>query len=494
MDTGYDNSVKIPAWELGIYSLKDSTDIHPHTSYTDGSQEIQPSVDEGLEYGLWEKGAIEHGNPVDEDINHLTGFLSDWSDMETYYASPEVFTFKYENLEEMMNSKSDGTLLNNADLDKVREDIATMRRIEAQGEPTKHDLFNYRMIIPHGIELDYNPAIEGSENSQEAVESYEKELVDFLKKAESLNTGFNYVLASSHYVNTPFQPRYVKKEGLFGDMSKEEKRQVLDRYREKEISKIESMSEKLGELEIPRVSQELMDREERKELESFIYGQSSLVNNEFYGDMTDQEIAEMVENGLDTARPGPVVVGAHPTLIERNEELMDVFRSEEDLRTRDEIRGELEDFIYGKEVPGLEEDADLSSLHEGEVSHEFMDELMDVESRELIYPAKSLLEFYKPMVEASEGADNFIYEVNGKGVERQVPSVFWYMLDEQTFGSDAHRPMEGPERSQAYSQENLPGDTRLLTEKWLEQLEADTEEALEERDFVSKEGRRKLEA
>lgn len=493
MDTDY-SSVKFPAWELGVYSLKDSTDIHPHTSYTDGSQMIQQSVNEGLEHGLWEKGAIEHGNPVDEDINHLTGFLSDWSDVEAYYTSPGVFTMKYENLEEIMDSKSDGTLLNNADLDKLREDIATMRSIEENGEPTEHDVFNYRMVIPHGVELDYNPAIEESEDSQAAVDSYEEEIIDFLKRAESLNAGFNYALASSHYVNTPFQPQYVKKEGLFDEMSEEEKRDVLQSYREKEISKIESLSEKLGELDVPRVSEELMDPDERRELEAFVYGQSGLINDEFYGDMTDLEMAEVVDNGLETERPGPVLVGAHPTLIERNEELMDVFRSEEGLATREEIREEVEDFIYGTEIPGLEDDVDLSSFHEGEVSNTDIDEMMDDESRKMIYPAKTLLEYYRPMVEASEGADNFIFEVNGKGVERQIPSAFWYMLDEKTFGSDAHRPMEGPERVNAFSEANLPGETRLLAEKWLEQLEADAEEILDERNFASEENRRKLEA
>ncbi|PSH00794.1 MAG: hypothetical protein BRC30_01700, partial [Nanohaloarchaea archaeon SW_7_46_7] len=166
---------------------------------------------------------------------------------------------------------------------------------------------------------------------------------------------------------------------------------------------------------------------------------------------------------------------AHPTLIERNEELMDVFREDEGLDTREDIRDELESFMYDTALEGLG-DTDLSSVLDETVSTRDVDEVLSEEDFQAMYPAESLLDFYSPMVDAADRQDNFIFEVNGKGVERQVPSVFWYMLDEKVFGSDAHRPMEQPERSQIYSESGLPGNTVLLSEKWLEQLE-DREEA-----------------
>ena len=36
---------------------------------------VAESIEEALEYGLYEKSAIEHGSPVDEDISHLTTFI-----------------------------------------------------------------------------------------------------------------------------------------------------------------------------------------------------------------------------------------------------------------------------------------------------------------------------------------------------------------------------------------------------------------------------------
>ena len=476
MDNGY-GPVKFPVSNLDLAFLDSSTDIHPHTSYTDGDQEVQQSVDEARKHGVWEKGAIEHGNPVDEDISHLTPFLTNYDEKEDSYTSEEVFTLKYRNLEEIAQDNRHITLLNEADHDKLREDIETLREVQYRGEATLEDLMNYKMVIPHGVELDYNPAIEAvtDEDKQEAVDSYEEGLIDFLKEAERLNSGFNYALLSSHYVNTPFQPRYVKKDGLFEDMSTEEKKAVLDAYREKEAYKIESLSEKLGDMKVPESSEELMSPSELDELEAFIYDQGAVVNSQADVELDQGDMLELTEDSLDIERPGVVAVGAHPTLIERNEELMDVFREEEGLTTREDVRGEVESFIYDTDIEGME-GLDLSSVVEETVRPGEIDEMLSDEDLKTMYPAKSLLEFYRPVVDVAYNQDNFIFEINGKGVERQTPSVFWYMLDEKLFGSDAHRPLEQPERSQEYSRSDLPGETKLFAEKWLEQLEKDENE------------------
>lgn len=486
MDTDYPDSVKFPVQELNVEGVETSTDIHPHTSYTDGSQEVQHSVEEGLEYGFWEKGAIEHGNPLDEDIDHMASFLDNWEGAEPY-SSTEVYTFKYMNLRELMEDSDEGEVLNQADPEKLKEDIETLKQLERYGSHTGEEALNYKMVIPHGVELDYNPAIELDEDGQEAVDSYEEGLIDFLKEAESLNAGFNYILASSHYVNTPFQPRYVKEDELFQEMGLLEKIGVLEAYRKKEIQKIQSLSEKLEEMEVPRISDELMDQEEREELKAFIYGQE--INDEISG----EEVAELSGRELEAERPGVMVVGAHPTLIERNEELMDVFRAEEGLTKREDIAENLDDFIYGTEISGSEGRVDLSEIHGGEVSQEQIDEILTDEDFRHIYPGLALQEYYRPVIEASEGSDNFVFEVNGKGVERQASSVFWYMLDENVFGSDAHRPMESPERAEAYSESGNPGKTVLLTERWLEQL-GDSEEVSELEDEGLTDMRSRIEA
>jgi len=477
MDIDYDDSPKFPVRELGLAYLDRATDIHPHTNYTDGTQGVQDSIEEARSHGLWEKGAIEHANRIDEDIVHVTGFLTDFSDNKQVYSSRDVFPLKYENLEEIAGDDMDTTLLNDADREKLGEDVETLNYIQERGEASYEDLVNYKMVIPHGVELDYNPAIEAVVNGdeREAVESYEQEILDFLRDAESLNSGFNYALLSSHYVNTPFRPRYVKKEGLFEDMSLDERKEVLEAYRDKEIYKIDSLAERMGEMEVPAVSGELMRPEEMDELEEFIYGQKAAVESAVSEQVSNEQIRKLTDESLDIERPGVLAVGAHPTLIERNEELMDVFREDEGLDTREDIRDELESFMYDTALEGLD-GTDLSSVLNETVSTRDVDEVLSEEDFQAIYPAESLLDFYSPMVDAADRQDNFIFEVNGKGVERQVPSVFWYMLDEKVFGSDAHRPMEQPERSQIYSESDLPGHTVLLSEKWLEQLE-DREEA-----------------
>ncbi|MFO7793511.1 MAG: hypothetical protein R6V35_00860 [Candidatus Nanohaloarchaea archaeon] len=517
---------RFPLAERGILPIKKALDNHPHSDYTDGNLSIGESLREAFNYALYEKGVIEHGNPVDEDINHPTTFLKDseWEDLP--YTSKESYVRKFENIREVAEDLEGATPLTDTDIEKVREDLETIKQLDkavpepygpeeyleiidelSQGLSDRYNTsdyyagellealdiipdlgeaadtvysgpstgvgtdgglesslkepdsfldagLNYSMIIPHGIELDYNPAIElALENKQEAVDSYEEELIDFLKEAESANAGYNYVLLSSHYVNTFFTPKYVKKDELFEDMDSEDGmsiEEVLEFYREKEITKIKSFAPKLADLSVPRVSEELMDESERRDLENFIYGFGGLDGSE---DWENEEfVSEELNLSLDIARPGPFAVGAHPTLIERNEVLMDHFREEQGLTTKEEIRNDLERVL------------------DKDITRHDVDGFLGQNALSSLYPGEALEEFYDPMIEAAESEDNFIFEINGKGVERQHPSVFWEMLDEYTFGSDSHRSGEQPSRSDEFSDRNISGETVFLADKWISQL------------------------
>ena len=452
--------IKFPVEELGILPKDRALDIHPHTSFTDGRLSLAESLEEAYSDSLYDKGAIEHGNPLDEDIDHLTTFLKHEAGDESY-TSPAIYQQKFETIKEITKELPGAVALTEADSDKLREDLETIDEI-IQEEPSSMDLMdynlNYSMVVPHGVELDYNPAIETAGTSiDETIDSYEDALIDFLKEAESANAGYNYVLLSSHYVNTPFKPRYVKKDGLFQDMDYGELGEVLENYRRKEIASIESMASKLGDMTIPRISGELMDEDEVQELERFVYDQSSILDERFEG----RELIETLEQTVEPERPGVFVVGAHPTLIERNEELMDYFRRSQSLTTYEELRD------------------DLDARLDVDIEKQDVSGFLGEDAEEHLYPAEALESFYRPMVEAAEGQENFVFEVNGKGLERQHPSVFWQMLDEKTFGSDSHRPGEQPSRSKEFEQQEISGETVFLSDKWLSMLE-ETESEPEE--------------
>ncbi len=166
--------------------------------------------------------------------------------------------------------------------------------------------------------------------------------------------------------------------------------------------------------------------------------------------MNSSELIEAIDQNIWSERPGVFVVGAHPTLIERNEEFMDYF-------SREQIRSDLDDRL-NNDI----EIQDVDNFAPDSIVGDF-------------YPSEALEDFYRPMVEAAEDEENFIFEVNGKGVERQHPSVFWQMLDEKTFGSDSHRLGEQPSRSREFEKQRLPGETVFLSDKWLSMLESDSD-------------------
>lgn len=474
-----------PIWELDILPVETATDIHAHSSYTDGKLSLIESFEEAISNNLYEKGAIDHGNPIDEDIEHPATFLEEYDSYEEApYTSSEIYPVKFDNIREILEDQSGGTTLNDADPEKLRDDLEIIQKaiqkdlsglsISAYEEDDlmRYSL-NYSMVVPHGIEIDYNPAIEASEEGEEfeTVESYERAIIDFLKEAESLNSGYNYILGSTHYVNTPFEPRYVKSDSLFEQMSYEEKVDVLENYRKKELDKIESLASKLGDMAVPKPSGELMNAGEIEELDEFIYGQSSSIEGIVDEEFSNQDIVRVTGGSAEIEKPGVVVAGAHPTLIERNEELLDVFREKEGLKTKEGIKDELNEFMYN--VSGIDEipqETKTVPIHPDRLEKKEIEQFLDEEDQDKLYPRKALEKYYRPLVEASKNEDNFIFEINGKGVERQYPSVFWSMIDENLFGSDAHRPGEQPERSQKYYKNRIGNETVFLSEKWLSQL------------------------
>lgn len=448
---------KHPIIDTEIYPSENWTDLHSHTSYSDGSMSLVESIDEAKNNGIWEKGPVEHGNTNDEDIDHLTTFLENLvDDRDQSYTSLNVYPYKFETIKAIVDETAGATTLTDADTEKLQEDIETLKgynTVDTDRIPATS--LNYTMVVPHGVEMDYNPAIEFAEEPEDAVESYEEGIIEFLKEAESVNCGYNYILLSSHYVNTPFQPRYVKKPGLFKNMSHDELGEVLEHYKDKEISKIESLSSKLGDMSIPAISEELMYQNEIEELENFVHDQSQLVGGIVEEEIGSDEYLDVAGESAEILRPGVFAVGAHPTLIERNEVLMDYFREEQGLTTKQklsEVIGErLDKNITRKETDGfLGDDAHTS-----------------------LYPDKELKKYYENVIEAAEDEENFIFEINGKGIERQDPSVFWNMLGDHTFGSDSHRHGEQPSRSMEFNETEKSSETVFLSDLWLSQLEKD---------------------
>lgn len=449
-------NVKYSLIDLEIESLETATDIHFHTDYSDGRHSLSESIEEAIIYGVYEKGTIEHGNPADEDIDHPTTFLEGFEGGDQSYTSSDIYPYKFETIRTIVDDISGASTLTDADTDKLREDIDTLNRIdETYSSDISEECLNYTIVVPHGVELDYNPAIEVAEDPDKAVESYEDAIIDFLREAESKNSGYNYVLLSSHYVNTPFEPRYVKKDELFENMPHDKLGEVLEHYRDKEISKIESLSSKLGGMSIPTISEELMYNSEIEELEDFVYDQSSLIESLVKDDIESDDYLIATEGHIDISRPGVFAVGAHPTLIERNEELLDYFREEQGLTTKQEISEAIGERL-GKNITKHEVDSFLGDA--GQTS---------------LYPDKELKKYYKTMIEAADDEENFIFEINGKGIERQHPSIFWEMVGDHTFGSDSHRLGEQPKRSLKFQKSEKSGETIFLSELWLSQLDKD---------------------
>lgn len=441
------NGVRYPSQAVLALTKKEIMDNHQHTSFTDGRLTIQEAMSEAFNNYLYEKGAIEHGNPLDPDINHQTTFMPEELGGNSNYTDTEVVVQKYDAIKNISEDHPGVKPINDAELNKILEDISYFNDNSLEESDLEEIGLNYRMVVPHGIELDYNPVIESLENPEEGIESYEENMIDFLKNIESLNAGFNFVLLSSHYVNTPYEPKYVKVDEQFEEMSHGEKGDVLEAYRDKEIAKIESMASKLSEMKVPELSGELMTPEEMDELQEFVYDQDQLIES-----ITGEEISGKQNSvgEISLERPGPLVVGAHPTLIERNEELMDYFRKEEGLTTKEQIQ------------------QDLNQRMTEEITKQEVDQFLGEKATNHLYPKEKLKNYYEPMIEAAENQENFIFEINGKGIERQHPSIFWQMLNEYTFGSDSHRPNEQHSRTQDLQKADIPAEPVLLTEKWLE--------------------------
>jgi histidinol phosphatase-like PHP family hydrolase len=241
------------------------------------------------------------------------------------------------------------------------------------------------MGFSKGIELDWNPLIgireELSKPEKRLVaEDYASELEDFLDRLEQPEDGIpedieiGHVIGSVHDVNVDYEPLYVKKEENFRGMDHDELFDVVDTY----FEKMELMLE--------------------------------------YDGIFDKL--------------------AHPSLIERNDILMETVTREAYEILDHQVKEEL---IY--------EARQEYEQHSGwkEAGIESLRELYDLKMRNTV-----LRDYYSSVVDKLKDSE-ITPEINGKGLERQEhPSEFWYLVLEENLeyeiGSDSHRPNEITDR------------------------------------------------
>lgn len=398
-------------------------DIHQHSEYSDGRRNIYEGFKEARKNNVWLNSLTEHGNFVDEDKNYSSIFRDHLEKQGIPIGNltrSEMREYRFEDIKRTVNDIEGAVLLRDADPRKVDEDLEKLRDIASRGYVDSNDVLNYTMVVPHGIEHDYNIPIETVEDAaakQDVVDSYERAIIDFLDRTEELGIGYDYLLAANHDVNTPFDPQYVKMDENFADLSHEEKLWVWDKYFEKFDYMMDSLAPKLED-------------------------------------------------------KGIVLVGAHPTLAERDDELMEAARKE-DRDYREQIaEDELDWFIYDQShlvEKDISSDEIIDIISESEGSNIEIDEFVSDQDIAEIYPEEFLRQYYEPIAEKAAETDNFVFEINGKGVERQWPhSVFWKMMDKYTFGSDAHRVGEQTTRSRRFSNLDLPGEFTTILNMWLE--------------------------
>jgi len=307
-------------------------DTHVHTGASDNEGFFHELAFEASEANIGHVVYCDHANPVDPDKNFPA---------KTEYFNSDIWPHDNEDidLDESINSTE-----RIIDIFKTREyfmeeesednEFCILAEEYNPGEvPTSYDIALtsgcIQTVMHSGIELDYNPPIEFASNTEEVseiAESYNQALKNFLDKAEQEGLKFDVLLGSVHDVNIDYEPRYVKKDQKFLDLEPQTKRKVVDDY----FTKLECLIE--------------------------------------------SEIFDIV---------------AHPSLIERNDVLMDSISPVQEFRERE------------------------------------------------------LKNYYESIIDCLEKSRT-ITEFNGKGVERQdPPSVFWNLVKEReiphTRGSDSHR-------------------------------------------------------
>jgi hypothetical protein len=394
-------------------------DLHSQSDGSDGHQTAKGVIKEAKEHGVYLKGASDHVNFGSEDKQYESSFygldLAD-SDGKSFR---EVYPDRYNGIQENIDDMNGVVSWQNADLGKLVEDLHIIREYGSNYgmEELRENVLNYDMVVMNAFEPDFNPLIEKSEE-ESAVEEYVEELREFVIEAEEKGAGFDHVNQAVHDVFIDGKFRYVKKPRLFEDLTLEEKEETLEVYRKKLIYAIEEVGPAMREL-------------------------------------GDEIGAGLRENGL-------TVSIVHPAIFERNYELMQVFNEEKEEKAVEETQN----FIYGHE----------SIPYEGnEIVDENIDKFFTEEEIEDIYPEEALREFWKPVIEAMEDAENVVLEVNGKHVERFYNSVLWEMVDEYIPGSDQHREGEHPSRSTEIKHLNLDAEVKTPIDMFQELFEEELE-------------------
>lgn len=412
----------VPANKKGeeSYSLEQIIDLHTQTEYSDGLQPVIKVLEEAYGTGLYMKGVSDHVNVGDENKEYKSSFYNSTDVIESGKDSDisvsETFEGRYkEAIKEVVgdrevSSSEDMTglvLWEDAELDKVREDMQVLR--EAEGDYSVQELresgvLNYGMVVFNAAETDFNPDNEGVEVDEKDIEGYVDNIVGFLEDLEEKDAPINHLNQSVHDVYIDGEYRYVKKDEPFENLTIEQKEQVWNTYRQKLMYVAEKLAPKAAKYDV-------------------------------------------------------TVSGSHPALPERSSELMEVYKEDREKKAEEEIAN----FVthHGIDRKGIEETSN-EELHELD---RFIDEAVAEEEINKIYPEQALLEFWQPFIETLEDANNYIPEIGGKHVERYPPSILWKQLDEYIPGSDQHRPKESPTRLKLISRLNLPGKSVTPVDK-----------------------------
>lgn len=398
--------------------LEEAVDLHSQTNYSDGQQSLSHIVTEAYENGVYFKGISDHANVGNEDKEYENSFYNlslgevdlgnkPFTDSEAFKERENLINFETDDVDAY---ESDIVRWQDADVEDIAEDIEMIRKYggEYSMELLRDQYLNYEMVVFSGFEPDYNPKIEDKhspDDIREEIENYNEKIADFIRKAREEGVEYDFVNLAVHDVMVDGERLYVKKDELFEDLEEEKKREVWENYRRKLLSTLST----------------------------------EMYNNE---EQSVKPIWEILEE-LNV-----FTIGAHPAIIERNDELMMPKR-------RDEAEEELENFIYDQShlVPDQDQ-IDIDDLTElGELMDVSVDRFLDDRDISNLYPEKQLREFWKPLVDQAGDKSNHLFESNGKHWARFPNSVLWEMLDEITIGSDHHREGEQPKRSRIASRE-----------------------------------------
>ncbi|QGA80450.1 hypothetical protein [Candidatus Nanohalobium constans] len=391
------------------YSLEQIVDLHTQTNYSDGRQPVIDVVVEAYEEGVYMKGVSDHVNVGEEPKEYSSAFYNKHDvigdNAESDISVSEVFSDRYDEAitevvedGEIPSSKDDAgiVLWENADKEKVREDMEILREVE--GDYSIRELretcaLNYGMIIFNAAETDFNPENGRTRIKEQDIDNYVENICEFLENSESENAPINHLNQAVHDVYIEDQFRYVKKDEPFEELTTDQKKEVWKKYREKLIAVAEKLAPAVQEYEV-------------------------------------------------------TVSGAHPALPERSSELMKVFQ-------KPKAENEIREFIEHSSIDNQAVEK-VSEPVENKFE-EFVELAVTDEEMNSLYPEEALLEFWQPFIDAAKNAENYIPEIGGKHAERYPPSILWENLDTFIPGSDQHRPGEGPERLQVIADFKLPG-------------------------------------